>query len=286
MDTVYHLQFQILVNTDTVKKIIISPILIALAALLFSSCTKVIKVDLNSKDPQIVIEAMVTDDPMLPHKVKLTKSANFSESNSFPAVRNAVVTISDDAGNSVVLNETTAGVYENQTLAGVPGRTYNLKVVAEGKTYTSSCKMPAKVPLDSIRFTISTFGGGPGNETVSFTPVFRDPAGKGNFYRFEVLKGDSVSKTIFLIDDAIVDNSMNNRPLFDRTLTIKRGDSVTLKMMCISKEVNLYFYSLDQNSGGPNGSASPANPVTNIEGAVLGYFSANTIQPVTQKVQP
>jgi hypothetical protein len=30
--------------------------------------------------------------------------------------------------------------------------------------------------------------------------------------------------------------------------------------------------------GGPGGSSTPANPYTNIEGAVLGYFSAHTYE--------
>lgn len=55
-------------------------------------------------------------------------------------------------------------------------------------------------------------------------------------------------------------------------------DTVNVMMMCIDKSVDLYFYSLSQNGGGPNASATPANPVTNIEGAVLGYFSAHTLQ--------
>ena len=255
--------------------------LLSVASLL-SSCTKVINVDLNSKDPAIVIEAVVTDDTSVPQTVKITKSANFSESNNFPAVSNAIVTISDDAGNNVTLAETKSGVYQTTKLAGMQGRTYNLKIVAEGKTYTSTCKMPVKVPLDSVKFANTPFGGQDGNKSI--TPVFMDPVGKGNYYRFELQKRDSISKTIFLINDEIVDGAVNNRPIFERDLTLHPGDFITLKMECITKEVNLYFYSMDQSSGGPNSSASPANPVTNIQGAVLGYFSAHTVQTLNVRI--
>lgn len=33
-----------------------------------------------------------------------------------------------------------------------------------------------------------------------------------------------------------------------------------------------------QTMGGPGNSSTPANPNTNIEGAVLGYFSAHTFE--------
>jgi len=265
-----------------VKKIIIPIFILLSVTSLLSSCTKVINVDLNTKDPAIVIEAIVTDDANVPQTVTLSKSVNFSESNSFPAVSNAVVTISDDAGNNATLVETKPGVYQTTTLGGVQGRTYNLKIVADGKTYTSTCKMPAKVPLDSVKFANAPFGGQDGNKSI--TPVFMDPVGKGNYYRFELQKRDSISKSIFLINDEIVDGAVNNRPLFESELTLRPGDFIKITMECITKEVNLYFYSMDQSSGGPNSTASPANPVTNIQGAVLGYFSAHTVQTLNVRI--
>lgn len=263
----------------------ISILILSTLTILHSSCTKVVNVDLNSKDPQIVIEANITDDSTVPQTVLITKSSNFSESNVFPAVQNATVTVSDDLGNTVTFAETSPGVYKNTALKGAPGRTYSLKILAEGKTFTSTCKMPAKVPLDSVVFESFSFGNqSDDNSEKSFTPIYTDPAGKGNYYKFNLQKGDSVSKNIFLIDDDIVDGSINKRPLFDRELSLRKGDSITLRMLCISKEVNLYFYSLDQSSSGPNSTASPANPVTNIQGAVLGYFSAHTLQTLHLRI--
>ena len=75
------------------------------------SCTKEIKIDLNSSDPQIVIEGSV---PANGEKatIKISKSVNFDESNVFPEVRNAVVILNDNAGNSETLNVTTPGIYQ------------------------------------------------------------------------------------------------------------------------------------------------------------------------------
>ena len=68
------------------------------------SCQKVIDIDLNSAAPQIVIEGSISDQPG-PYTVKITKTVNFSETNIFPAVSGAAVTVSDDAGNSETLQK-------------------------------------------------------------------------------------------------------------------------------------------------------------------------------------
>jgi len=49
-------------------------------------------------------------------------------------------------------------------------------------------------------------------------------------------------------------------------------------MQCIDKNVYEYWYSLDQSSTGSSQSAAPGNPVSNMQGGALGYFSANTLQ--------
>ncbi len=244
----------------------------------FYSCTKVINIDLNSKDPQVMIEGEVTDDSLTPQTVNITRSVNFSDENVFPRVTGASVKINDDAGNMAILAETSPGVYQDAVLRGIPGRTYYLTVIADGKTYTSICKMPQKVPFDTLVIKDRTgFGGGPGSSgEKSATPVFHDPIGQGNYYRFKLERNSTFSNSIFLFNDEVVDGGVNNRSINDGDLPLKANDTVKVKMMCIDKAVNLYFYSMRQNTN--NSTATPANPVTNINGATLGYFSAHTVQ--------
>lgn len=47
-------------------------------------------------------------------------------------------------------------------------------------------------------------------------------------------------------------------------------------MQYIDEAVYDYFKSFNNLRGGTRGSSTPANPLTNIEGANLGYFSAHT----------
>lgn len=241
------------------------------------ACQKVIQIDLNSKDPQIVIEAEVTDDFTTPQTVKITKSVNISDSNTFPTVSGASVNISDNFGNNALLYEASPGIYQDSTLQGFPGRTYYLSVTAEGKTYTSVCTMPAKVPLDTVLINDSGVGAGPmGGANKSITSVFQDPVGRGNYYRFKLQKNNTISTSLFLFDDQVIDGGINNRAFTGERF--QANDTAIIKMMCIDKAIHLYFESMSQNGSGPASSGTPANPVTNIQGATLGYFSAHTVQ--------
>ena len=46
----------------------------------FTSCQKVINIDLNTTDPQYVIEGEITNEAR-PYQIKITKTVNFSESH-------------------------------------------------------------------------------------------------------------------------------------------------------------------------------------------------------------
>jgi hypothetical protein len=112
-------------------------ILLAVAPL-FPACKKVIDVDLNSAAPHIVIEGTMSDQPG-PYFVKLSKTVNFSDANTFPTVSGALVKITDNIGTTEILTETNPGTYSTSSaLIGIVGRTYTLTVNSEGKEYSAS----------------------------------------------------------------------------------------------------------------------------------------------------
>jgi hypothetical protein len=56
------------------------------------------------------------------------------------------------------------------------------------------------------------------------------------------------------------------------------GDTVAVEMHCIDPAMYKYWFSLSQSATGETETASPANPVTNLSGGTLGYFSAHTVR--------
>ncbi|NJK97074.1 MAG: DUF4249 family protein [Bacteroidales bacterium] len=164
-------------------------------------------------------------------------------------------------------------------MVGVPGRAYYLTVKTDDEVYTAESQMPQIVNIDSISFnSINRFG----EITIFPAPHYQDPANEKNYYRFlEYVDGER-STSIFISNDLLYDGQYVNQSLrsFSDDLKIEPGKKVEIVMMTIDSNVYDYFNSLSQISsgGGPNQTGTPANPITNITGGALGYFSACTIQ--------
>ena len=87
----------------------------------FSSCEKVIDVDLNDTEQKVVIEGSILRGDTL-QRVRITKTQNFDESTAPPTVDNAVVTVIDNLGNAAVFTSVGNGWYELTGYPGVEGR--------------------------------------------------------------------------------------------------------------------------------------------------------------------
>lgn len=253
-------------------------------AVLFASCEKTVDLKYKGNQSKIIIEGNITNESG-PYFVKITKSISLTATGNYPTIDNAIVVISDNAGNNETLIPQGNGMYRTNTLSGVQGRTYTLTVNAESQTYTAQSTMPQQVPFDSIKVEQFTFGG----ETErNIIPVYTDPAGKGNNYRFVLWVNNKLINQHFVQNDDVTNGLVNTVRLEidDNTLTLKAGDSITLKMQCIDKNVALYYTTLAlMGDSGPGGGTTPNNPQTNISNGALGLFSAHTVQEKSKVLQ-
>jgi hypothetical protein len=265
-------------------------LLAIISAITFSACEEIINIDLNTASPHLTVTAIVTDQAG-PYYVTLSKTESFFSSNdSFPAVRNALVTISDDAGNSDTLLESQPGTYKTSTLQGISGRTYHLKIIAEGHTYEANSYMPYPVILDSVVSQKIT-ATGPRNKENSnkyyVKCIFNDPAGNTDFYRIEsvVANTDTLASYYQIYSDEITNGQQITYPV--QRPTFKLGDTAVVELYHINA-VNYDYYktanNILRNKKGPMASASApqANPLTNISGGAVGYFGTFTVS--TKKV--
>jgi len=239
-----------------------------------AACKKAIHVDLNNAASQLVIEGEIVNGGV--PQVRLSRSVNFSASNSYPPVSGATVRVTD-SNNTVtaVLRESAPGSYISKTFTGVPGHVYQLEVTADGKTYRASSKMPRIVPLDSVSFAVNTDFNN--KQDINAIVNFQDPPGPGNYYQFtESVKGRLIPN-IFVFEDRLSDGRYIEQPLFNDSAYLQRKDTLLLTMNCVDKNVYDYFYTLSGVTGNNNfQAATPANPNSNISNGALGYFSAHT----------
>ncbi|MBO2009705.1 DUF4249 domain-containing protein [Hymenobacter negativus] len=251
-------------------------LLAACALFLATSCQKVVTLDLKETAPQLVIEGNLADDGR-PCTVLLSRSVSYTQTNTFPAISGAVVTLSDDAGGLETLTETsTPGQYQGRTVLGQSGRRYTLRVEVEGQSYVAVSTLPALVPFAGLRAQKAPIG-----DRIQVLPEFNDPAGGRNYYLFRQYRNGRLNKAIYLQNDEFTDGKPNNRGLGGRNSEevddLVAGDSVHVEMQNVDVDTYEYFRTLNLTlQGGGAATASPANPKSNFTGNVLGYFSAHT----------
>jgi len=252
-----------------------------------SSCQKVISVDLNQSSPQLVIEGLVNDRGTI-DSVNINMTGNyFTPSLKFPPVTGALVTISDDLGDMDTLSETSPGNYYSPGPKGVPGRTYSLRVIENGKEFDALSTMPQEVTIDSFYYEVTPqiFG----QTGYSFYLTFRDPPQPGNYYRIiphiSSIPQDSIGGGrggFQILDDKLTNGNEITYRFSVRSEIgneLQSGDTVSVDLECIDKSTYDYYSTLrdiiaaDQSPT----SLSPANPNTNLTNQALGYFSAYTI---------
>jgi Domain of unknown function (DUF4249) len=251
--------------------------------ILFSSCQKVIDVDIKNVEKKYVVEAVITDQ-LDSSKVLISTTKNVSENNDFPGIGGAVVTVTDEAGIVTTFAEDSTGYYYAHGFKGAIGKTYTLRVVANSETFTASSTMPPRVNMDTL-FISDELLFGEARKLANAT--YQDPPGKGNCYRYVQYINGKKEKTIFTNNDDYTDGKYVEAKLWyladddEEDQKIKSGDTIRLDLFCIDPAVYKYWFSLNQSATGNSQSASPANAVTNIKGGALGYFSTHTVQSKT-----
>jgi hypothetical protein len=239
----------------------------------FVSCQKVIDVDLNEANPVIVIEANYTGEDSTVN-VHISRTSSYFNSDPSATVDAAVVTITDQQGNTTVIPSIGNGDY--QLTAYIPNydTQYTLTVTQDGQTYTAMCYMGTPVALEDITYEYfpGFFGSDPGYAVFL---NFYDPAGIQNYYQVIITEnGVELDKLddIFTQDDLLTDGNLVERPLFSGDF-YDIGDTVEMELRSVDKMIYDYTNEAASIAGGGSSSA-PGNPTTNWDNGALGYFNA------------
>lgn len=254
-----------------------------LGLLVINSCKKVIDLKLGNVAGKLVIEGNITDIPSIQY-IKLSRNVPFTNTNTYPAVTGATVTVTDNDSNKYAFREGPAGTYSARTFAAFYGNTFTMKVTVGDTTYTAHSTLPDVVHLDSLTSKDDDFNNS--NNRKEITVHFQDTPEIPNQYRFLMYVNKVQVKAVFAFDDEFTDGRYVNFDLIESDIDIYPGDTVTVEMQCIDKPMYTYWFSLmQQQPDGPGGGVTPSNPPTNITPVTLGYFSAHTTQTLTMVVK-
>ena len=252
------------------------PISLLIVVFSFVACKKIIHVDLNSASSKIVIEANISDQQG-PYVVKLSKTVNFDQSNNYPSVSGAKVTISDNIGLNETLVERSPGTYLASTFKGTAGRMYTISVISDNQTYTSISFLPPSTPIKSL----SVDNGFDKEKRVNV--MFEDMPNVKNYYRCIEIVNGTMLNDISVDNDEFKDGAVITQTILNDVskYKLKSGDRVTVLLQSIDKGAFEYFRSLNnillQDGGGGPPPTAPTNPLSNFSNNALGYFNTYSV---------
>ena len=264
------MEFSIL---ETMKKTYIYILL----ALFFTSCEKVIDIDLNDSEPRIVVDAQVLNyGPGFDGNavVKLSWTSNFYETNTFRAIENAKVMVTDANGNKHQLSSQEPGIYRNPSIPQAQmGDHYNLEITVDGKTIKSSSTIARQVKIDSLSYSIDAFGPKQ-NEGFMVNCHFTDPANEVNYYYMKLKINNIYSQGYFITRDDGLDGKPMTYTFFRNLITVP--SQVYVELYTLDEAAFEYFKVLAMMEQGGM-STAPGNPPSNIEGDAIGLFKAGFV---------
>jgi len=268
----------------------------------------------NESSNTLVVEGLITTE-LKQHSVRLTRSQPVIVDSEPAAVEGANVTIS--SGSQLFqLTETAPGIYLTDSIQGIVGLTYHLRIELNGVTYEASAPLAALGNLpEPIAITTSS-SAPPGmtpRPTMEYT--YRSNFGYEEPFLYEILlQSDSQSvsdatyngmelpnwvKEALAADKYVVkDSSYYLHPNLELPAIFAYGETTYRRFYLPSTIVIERYFALSPEhyafvravlsetewAGlGPFGYI-PGKVVGNISNGALGYFAASEVSEVVQEV--
>lgn len=254
--------------------------LFVLTIIIFSSCEKVVDIDVPSIEPKLIIDAsfeVYFDETPISAKnvVKLTESADYFD-EIIPVVSNATVFLTNLSDNTIIsfVDINADGNYEPDTdFVPADNIEYELTVIHNNETYKGKAtKIKSTRIIDVEQGDDTLFSG---NE-VEISVKIQDEINIENYYFF-----DFQNNNYSVIEDRFFDGQEYEVPNFYAEDDIILPTAVNIRMLGISKEYFTYLRILigqsGQNGGGPFETVPTSllgNMIntTNENNFPLGYF--------------
>lgn len=267
--------------------IILSSIILGLTA-----CEETIKLDLDQAPAQIVIRGQVTDQPGNQF-VRVSRSIDFYQTGRTPVVTNAIVVVTDDAGNEFQFihnpsgNQALDGYYfPAMEFTGTTGNVYRLRVEADGQVYEASDYLSPVLAVDSITYELDE-------------DEFEDPEDPGKYYNIKLYAKEPQNTVDYYLfrffsnDTLVQENDTDIYFIDDKTLSeniegveapgyYALNDSIAIQIFSLSRDAYIFYGDLQlllTNDGGMF-SPPPVNCRTNLSNGALGFFQASSLRTV------
>lgn len=237
--------------------------------ILLCACERELPIDVPQTVGRVVVEGNVSVNDHVA-VVRLTRSVGLLDTQ-IPVIADAsIAVVHVGSGRRYPLHYDTQGWYRSiDQLVGVAGDRFVLEGEVLGRAIRSECAAPAAVAIDSMRIERRTSIMGPVSDSAYTAYVsFTDPVGV-DYYHARVWVNGKPRTQITVVADTFFEGKSYT---LGCNVTLYPGDLVTVELQHISEVVYRYYFELKRAQSAM--SEAPANPLSNVEGGVLGYFSA------------
>lgn len=281
------------------------------------SCVKKIDPPIYEGRQQLVVEGMITTDPV-PYQIKLSYTGDFLYANvdsNQHFINDAIVVIKDDQGDSTSCGLTAPGTYQTNDsgFIGRVGISYTLEIyLSNGNSYVSA---PEKInpvpPIDSItvvydstfitdvrptQLIISVNTHDPSAEQnyyrwIAFGYIPRLSTGTGGFYIGAECEQFLAENTVNVLSDQFINGKEIIQPVFYSPLYWHGTHYLEIQQYSVSLDIFQFWQQYLQQTDRTGGILDPlpASLTGNIynkfnpNDIVLGAFAASAV--VTKKVK-
>ena len=267
-------------------------IIVLLTAILFSGCTDVVDIPLNTANPKLVIDASLIWKKGTTgnnQEIKLSTTTDFY-TNTIPTVSGATVYVTNSSNVMFNFIETpNTGIYKCNNFVPIIDETYTLTVISNGQSYTASETLKSVATITSVtQEAQSAFG----TDFLKLKTFFNDPANTENYYLYKYKFSNNL-KPEYSIDD---DTFFQGNTFFSLVLekNTNPGEQVEITHYGISKNYYNYMSILLGVAGSSGGGPFQTPPATvrgniknetNFDNYPLGYFRISEADVTNYTIQ-
>lgn len=253
---------------------------ISIMAILIS-CEEEFDANLQGVEAKLVVEAELEENAYV--AVKLSQSTDYFSQLAIPTINNAAISLENlNDGRKEVLQPQGEGLYLGTSILGEAQTSYRLIIDYAGEQYQATSTLYPPANISDVSFNDFSGGGpfgGDGSEDGFIIVSSFNSVGDEVFYRVEYdLEDSTQANGYYLVDAGKVGQTLS---FGTPQVIVEKSETLSIRIRSLDQEAYTYFSGLAELSGsgfggGPGGSATPYNPISNFEPSILGYFAASS----------
>ena len=265
---------------------------------LFTACEKVIELDLDTQEKELVIDAHIDWEKGATGQeqtILLSYTQPYYSQEAPEGASGATVLVADNQGNIFPFVEHIAGTYKNVNFTPALGRRYALMVQYQGKEYVASDILKEVPQLTEDNITQSNDGGFTGDQIMLTLRFDANPNERNNFVLRIKASSDGVTRIYGFNDRYFPDGRFSSKILSRSNKEeekFKPGDTVEITLFRVSETYMNFVRILTNNSSNNGGLFSIPNRVrgnivnrANPQENPLGAFRVAQYSKVTYTIR-